>query len=108
MAAFESGLALYEPFRPSIRWLDRPETQPVAWRFNDGRVDRQGRFWTGTMLESNVPDGAAKLYRVDSHGQVTCHERGLRITNGLCTSPDGRRLYLADSARSIIYFYDLD
>ena len=108
IAAFESGVALYHPFQRTVQWLLRPDAQPVPWRFNDGRVDRQGRFWTGTMLESGALDGEAMLYRVDASCQVTCQERGLRITNGLCASPDGRRLYLADSARSIIYKYDLD
>ncbi|HEX9474818.1 MAG TPA: SMP-30/gluconolactonase/LRE family protein, partial [Steroidobacteraceae bacterium] len=34
-------------------------------------------------------------------------EQGLRISNGLCMSPDGSKLYFADSPLRTIYVYDL-
>ena len=41
-------------------------------RFNDGRCDRQGRFWTGSML-MDMAAGAnvGALYRYDGAGQAT-------------------------------------
>lgn len=108
IAAFAEGIALYHPQTSSLQWISRPSEAAAHTRFNDGRMDRQGRFWTGTMIEHDSAEGDATLYCVDTDGTTTSHERGLRITNGLCTSPDGRRLYLADSPRSIIYSYALD
>jgi L-arabinonolactonase len=108
IAAFAGGIALYHPESASLQWISQPATGKSHLRFNDGRVDRQGRFWTGTMIEHHSAQGDATLYCVSANGATAEHEQGLQITNGICTSPDGRRLYLADSPRAIIYRYDLD
>ena len=97
IVAFAAGIALYEPSRRSVDWLHRPEPPVHGVRFNDGRVDRRGRFWTGTMVETDPPHASACLYSVHAAGSARCHLRNLRISNGLCVSPDGRLLYLTDS-----------
>src|SRR5262245_59198912 len=42
VTAFANGVALYHPWEKTVRWLARPDLEPGV-RFNDGRVDRQGR-----------------------------------------------------------------
>ena len=112
ITAFASGIALYDPRQRSVNWLARPASSDPGVRFNDGRVDRRGRFWAGTMVEDN-PLAAARgcLYSVQGSGQGAgeerCHIRGVRISNGLCFSPDGTHLYFADSPTRIISAYDL-
>lgn len=108
IAAFASGIALFNPDSAALQWLARPEMDASYMRFNDGRVDRQGRFWTGTMIERDSVPGDATLYSVNTNGVTEVREQGLRVTNGICSSPDGRRLYLADSPRAVIFCYDLD
>src|ERR1700729_4189207 len=44
VAAFESGFAYFHPGSGGIEWLARPLLGVTGLRFNDGRVDRQGRF----------------------------------------------------------------
>ena len=109
LAAFESGLAFYDPASGAVEWLYRLErgTAPVV-RFNDGRTDRQGRFWTGTMMEGDGREPLGRLYCLDRSGRVTCQPDLVFISNALCTSPDGSRLYFADTSRRTIYAYDLD
>jgi L-arabinonolactonase len=133
ITAFASGIALYDPRQrssaerakltassrlptASIRWLARPASSDPGVRFNDGRVDRRGRFWTGTMVEDNQPGARGCLYSLQGTGlqgsaqgagEERCHIRGIRISNGLCFSPDGSRLYFADSPTRIISAYDL-
>lgn len=113
IAAFESGIALYQPARGKLEWLARPEAGYTGTRFNDGRVDRQGRFWSGTMVEAERAIDAqgnqvtASLYRV-AQGECIPIERGLRITNSLCWSLDSRKQYLADSPAHAIYVYEFD
>ncbi|MBU6497110.1 MAG: SMP-30/gluconolactonase/LRE family protein [Rhodospirillales bacterium] len=66
-------------------------------RFNDGRCDRQGRFWVGTMHnEIREPRGA--LFRLDPGG-LTLVRSEVNIPNSLAWSPDGTRMYFADSPR---------
>ncbi len=82
-------------------------------RFNDGRCDRQGRFWAGSML-MDMAAGAnvGALYRYDGAGQATLPVLldDLIVPNGLGFSPDGRVMYLSDSHPSVqaIWAFDYD
>ncbi|MBW8640698.1 SMP-30/gluconolactonase/LRE family protein [Hoeflea sp. WL0058] len=76
-------------------------------RFNDGKMDRQGRFLCGTMaLGSDEPTG--KLVQLNGGGQVKILETGIGIANSTCFSPDGRVLYFADSFDRALRAYDYD
>jgi len=107
ITAFASGIALYDVDRQSVEWLPRQPALDAGVRFNDGRVDRGGRFWSGTMVEGDRGDASACLYSVDRTGAVKCQVRGIRISNGLCHSPDGERLYLRIRRRVTIFEYEL-
>lgn len=75
--------------------LFRPEPADPAIRFNDGKTDRQGRFLCGSMGVHADPLGS--LWRVDGDGRTRVFAEGIRISNALCFSPDGRTMYFADS-----------
>jgi sugar lactone lactonase YvrE len=80
-------------------------------RFNDGRCDRQGRFWAGTMVLNMglaAPDGT--LYRYDKVSGLKKMLDGFITPNGLGFSPDGRTMYLSDSHPSVqlIWAFDYD
>ena len=108
IVAFDRGLALYNPVSKSIGWLKCPKGLGTGMRFNDGKVDRQGRFWVGTMVEGRdpviFPEG--NLYSLDGTYRLRKQESGIGISNGLCWNPNSDRLYFADSSRRIIYNYD--
>jgi len=80
---------------------------PAHHRFNDGRADRCGRLWAGTMNEKRDAD-TAHLYRLDAGGACTSVIDGLAISNGLAFSPDDRVMYHADTPRRTIHQYDFD
>ncbi len=107
ITAFESGIALYHTGRSEVHWLARPQAVVPGIRFNDGRVDRSGRFWSGTMVEDERCSARGCLYSLVRGGELRCHREGIRISNGLCTSPDGRLLYFADSPTHTIFAYPL-
>lgn len=107
ITAFATGIALYDVHQHSLDWLARPQASAAGIRFNDGRVDRRGRFWAGTMVEGEQPTADACLYSVDAVAGARCHLRDVRISNGLCMSPDGTRLYFADSPTRTIRVYEL-
>jgi len=82
-------------------------------RFNDGRCDRQGRFWAGSMLmDMTAGANVGALYRYDGTGQATLPVLldDLIVPNGLGFSPDGRVMYLSDSHPSVqaIWAFDYD
>jgi L-arabinonolactonase len=107
ITAFESGIAMYDPIGKSLSWLARPESLAPGVRFNDGRVDRRGRFWSGTMVENSGDPAGGELYSLEGTGKSRCHLRGIRISNGLCMSPEGAQLYFADSPTRAIMAYDV-
>lgn len=94
------------------RKLAAPDFACDDMRFNDGRCDRQGRFWSGTMVQDMAaarPAGA--LYRFDARGVLSAPVvDGLITQNGLAWSPDGATMYLSDShpLRRQIWAFDYD
>lgn len=73
--------------------------------FNDGKTGPDGRFYAGTIYGENE-DGA--LYSLDRFGKITLCHRGLKLSNGLDWSPDGRYLYLVDSGTKEILRFPFD
>jgi sugar lactone lactonase YvrE len=81
-------------------------------RLNDGRCDRQGRLWAGTMLlDMAAAQPVGRLYRYDEAGHAV-HDmlQDLIVPNGLGFSPDGRTMYLSDSHPQVqaIWAFDYD
>jgi sugar lactone lactonase YvrE len=76
-------------------------------RFNDGKCDRQGRFWAGTMNDV-VREPSGTLYRLDPQRGCVAQFNGLRTPNSLAWSPDGRTMYFADSRSQVIQAYPFD
>lgn len=102
--ALKHGLAFYDE-EHGLRTIVDPESDKPETRFNDGKCDRSGRFWAGTM-GSNNPVGS--LYRLDT--DLTLHRMvtGVTISNGLGWSPDNTIMYYTDSPTHKIYAYDYD
>lgn len=106
VAAIRSGFMLMEP-DGRTRLLVQPIEGVPDLRFNDGRVDRRGRFWAGTVQERRVP-GQAGLYRLDPDGNCRQMVQGITVSNSLSWSPDDRTMYLACSHERTVYAYDFD
>ena len=84
-----------------------PEPDKPANRLNDGKVDRQGRFYAGSMdTQEAGPNGA--LYRLDPDLSLHRLDTGIVVSNGPCWSPDGRTFYFADTWSGEIWAYDCD
>jgi xylono-1,5-lactonase len=83
-----------------------PEPHLPGNRMNDGKVDRAGRFWAGTM-DAAERSSTGSLYRLDADLSWTMADSGYGVTNGPAFSPDGRTMYHSDSAAQRIYAFDL-
>lgn len=84
-----------------------PEPDKPNNRLNDGKVDRRGRFFAGSMdTMEEGPNGA--LYRLDPDLTVTRIDDGIIVSNGPCWSPDGGTFYFNDTWSGEIWAYDYD
>ncbi|MDP5210802.1 SMP-30/gluconolactonase/LRE family protein [Microbulbifer sp. 2205BS26-8] len=109
LAGFESGIAIFDPYSGAVEWLEKPEIGNPGNRFNDGRMDRQGRFWAGTMVEDEAKSTQlGALYCLDVEGQCDTRLRDIHISNGLCWSPDSKVMYHTDTPSQVIKAYDFD
>ncbi len=105
--ALASGFAFFDPATGALERLAVPEAHMPHNRMNDGKCDRRGRFWAGTM-DDRLASPTGALYRLDP--DLTCRrmESGIGISNSLAWSPDDRVFYFADSLPRKIFAYDFD
>ena len=76
-------------------------------RMNDGKCDRRGRFWAGSLALDRRPHVAA-LHRLDADGTVHTMLTGVTTSNGLDWSGDDRHMYYIDSRTRTIDVFDFD
>jgi sugar lactone lactonase YvrE len=104
----------FHRFDPASGALDKIADAPYdvrEFRFNDGRCDARGRFFAGAMLESRTAERAS-MYCLE-RGQVrevwgAAQGWGVKVSNGLAFSPDGRTLYQSDTPNHVVYRFDYD
>jgi L-arabinonolactonase len=110
IVALTDGFYSFDPNTGIFEPVVLPETRHPQTRFNDGRTDRQGRFWSGTVFEDppHATEFVGALYRLDR--DLSCHRvvKGIGSSNGLAFSPDGKVLYFADSQGGFVWAWDLD
>jgi sugar lactone lactonase YvrE len=105
VTAGSTGFSFWSPEDGKLEHISDPESDNPASRFNDGKVDRNGRFWAGTMTAEG---SVSSLYRMDADLSVHQMETGLTISNGIGWSPDNQTMYFVDSMRYVIHEYDFD
>ena len=70
VVALASGFHVLDLDTGAFRPLVKPEPDRPENRLNDGKPDRRGRFWAGSMHDpETAPTGA--LYRLDPDGRAT-------------------------------------
>jgi len=107
VAALRSGIWLVDSSGKLQRKIAAAPYDPTHHRFNDGRIDAQGRFWAGSMNERRDAS-SAWLYRLDAKFVLTPMISGITISNGLAWSPDSRTMYHADTPTRTINAWDFD
>jgi sugar lactone lactonase YvrE len=108
VGARKSGFFFLDVNSGTVAPITDPESDVLDNRFNDGKVDRRGRFWAGTRNFRNTEIASGALYRLDSDLSVHRMEEGLRCPNGMAWSPDDRLMYLCDTWTRKIFVYDFD
>jgi sugar lactone lactonase YvrE len=106
IGSFEHGIGFVDLVRGTIDIVGDPKSGRAV-NFNDGKCDRRGRFWTGTMAK-DWSSSIGGLYRVDPSRRIDQMDDEIILSNGLGWSPDDRIMYFTDFARRVIYAYDFE
>jgi sugar lactone lactonase YvrE len=104
LLATERGLAFFDT-RTGEAELRQPMDLGEGFRSNDGVILGDGCFWWSSMDD----DGGRRpgvIFRTCPDGFTEPVIEGVHIANSLAMSPDGARLYLADSLKRTIWAYD--
>lgn len=105
-----NALTLRLPAERGSEWLARTVAEIPARegvRFNDAAVDPAGRVWVGSM-HTGESEPLGELYRLDPGGRLTTVVKGITVSNGIAWSPDGTRMYYADSPVRRVDMFDYD
>jgi sugar lactone lactonase YvrE len=106
LIAGRNGLSLFDPSNGDVEKIIDPEGGNTENILNDGRCDRRGRFWVGSMNRI-MTRASGRLYRFGQR-QLDVVAEGIWVPNSICWSPDDRRMYFADSHLRTIFAYEFD
>ena len=106
LLATEQGLATFDTAGGRFDLVEPMDLGP-GFRSNDGVLLGDGCFWWSSM-DDDGGKRPGKIFRTSPQGVTQVVIEGIHIPNSLAMSPDGRRLYLADTMRQTIWTYDTD
>jgi len=103
ICAFDNFFAFYNVNTHHITRLKNQISLPANVRFNDGKTDGYGRFWCGTMSESNPSKADGSIYMVDEKLEIHKIFDNIYISNSLTFSTNNKYIYYADTFKKKIY-----
>jgi sugar lactone lactonase YvrE len=108
VAATRVGFVFIDTSTSAVTPITHPESDLPGNRFNDGKVDRAGRFFAGTKNLANNAQPTGSLYRLGTDRRAHAVAHGISCTNGIAWSPDNRTMYVCDTWLRRIYQFDFD
>jgi sugar lactone lactonase YvrE len=105
--ALDTGLHGYDPATGKLNLLVHAEPDELGNRYNDGRCDRRGRLWIGTM-DIGIRRASGSFYRIGAdRGVLRLFRRhhGAELDRVFA---DDRTLYFADTPRHVIWAFDFN
>jgi L-arabinonolactonase len=109
LAGFAGGLEVFDLDTGARRPIAAIEADRPTTRLNDAKLDRRGRHVFGTMDEAQAPRrpiGAIWSYEAGRAPRAL--REGVQISNSIAFSPDGARMYFADTPQKRILAFDYD
>ena len=107
LVALRSSVQRFDPATERMTLVAVPESGNAQMRLNDGKSDRRGRFWVGSMNDvTRGPEGT--LYRIEGASDCAPMLRNIIVPNSLSWSPDDRTMYFAGPGLRTLFAFDFD
>lgn len=107
IGGFQDGVANITLDPLTISERNDPEPHLPGNRMNDGKADRHGAIWCGTM-DMAEEEVTGSLYRLAPSCEWQVIDTDYTVPNGPAFSPCGKWMYHADSGRRVIYRFAVD
>jgi sugar lactone lactonase YvrE len=108
LLSLRRSFAFFDPTTEKLETVAEVEPDMPGNRFNDGKTDRQGRHWAGTMGDVDWNHPIGNLYRLGADGKPVKMASGICCSNGIGWSPDNKTMYFCESFAHVIHQYDFD
>lgn len=105
--ALRDGFYGFDPTNGRLDLLHDPEADKPENRLNDGKCDRRGRYWAGSMFDPRR-DPLGSFYRFDPDHSCHYQFNDIVIPNAVAFSLDDKTLYFGDTTRQMIWAFDFD
>jgi L-arabinonolactonase len=106
IAGMKSGFRLVDLDNGTFETVADPQPGESIL-LNDGKCDRRGRYWCGTM-DMSLTKTAGILWRLDEDFSYHAMDQGITVSNGIAWSPDDTVMYYADTRAETVYAYDFN
>jgi D-xylonolactonase len=107
MVTLRHGFAAFDQATEQLTHLKQVEDHLPSNRFNDGKCDKRGRYWAGTM-DFDGKRATGSLYRLSHDLDCTPMDTDYVVTNGPAWSSDYTVMYHNDSVNGRVYRFDYD
>ena len=107
IAGLQGGFCAVDLDAGTVEHIVDPEPEHPTNRLNDGKCDRRGRYWCGT-LDAQQAEPTGSIHRLDPDHTVHRMDTGFTVSNGMAFTPDATRMYFSDSRGETVYTYDFD
>lgn len=98
----EDGLWLLSPESGEWRQLSDTEANRPRYRLNDGKADRYGRLWFGSMDMSGNRETEGRLYCRGLDGKISIMQKGIAVPNAIVPLADGSGLTFCDTPTGLL------
>jgi sugar lactone lactonase YvrE len=105
--ARNDGFFSFDPATGRSDLIVCPEPDKPEHRLNDGKCDRRGRFWVGSM-HATIRNPLGRFYRIGTDHAAEPMFGDFILPNSVAISPDDRTMYFADTLSFTIWAFDFD
>lgn len=107
LVGYENEIGLFDLKNRTLSTLFSPEKGKSYNHFNDGKCDSRGRFWVGSITESQDWPGSA-LYMIEGSEKCVQVFDGVTTSNGLAWSSDDKTFYYIDTMTYCVAAFDFE
>lgn len=107
ICALEKGIYRLNETDGTLELISAPECDKPENIFNDGKCDKEGNFWIGTMHYKEI-EGKGTLYCLDKEMKCEPKVEKVTISNGIAWALDYKTMYYIDTPTMQVVAYDYD